>query len=174
MERAAASRAQRGELLWEPSPDTVEGSQMTAYMRWLAAERGVEVDGYEALWRWSVSELEDFWASIWDYFEVASSTPYAQVLPERTMPGARWFEGAVLNYAEHVLRVGDDGALAVQHAAEGGERRGARIRAPPLRPPAVGALLLRHDRSAEGDRPRPRRDPPRAPQEAQPARRPPR
>jgi acetoacetyl-CoA synthetase len=121
MERAAASHGQRGELLWEPSRGSIERSQMTAYMRWLAAERGVEVDGYAALWRWSVTELEDFWASIWDYFEVASSTPYSAVLPERVMPGARWFEGAELNYAEHLLRVGDDQALAVQHAAESGE-----------------------------------------------------
>ena len=60
---------QRGELLWTPSTDAVERSNMTRYMRWLKTERGLDFGGdYHALWRWSVDDLEDFWASIWDYF----------------------------------------------------------------------------------------------------------
>jgi len=115
----ATAGADRGVKLWEPSPERVERATMTRYMRWLEAERGLSFEGYDDLWRWSVDELEDFWASIWDFFEVRSSAGYSSVLPERVMPGARWFEGAELNYAEHVLAVGDDDALAVQHAAEG-------------------------------------------------------
>ena len=66
----ASAAATRGELLWEPSAEAIERSNLTAYMRWLEAERGLEFDGdYDALWRWSVDELEDFWASIWEYFE---------------------------------------------------------------------------------------------------------
>jgi len=114
----ATAGADRGVKLWEPSPERVERATMTRYMRWLEAERGLSFEGYDDLWRWSVDELEDFWASIWDFFEVRSSAGYSSVLPERVMPGARWFEGAELNYAEHVLAVGDDDALAVQHAAE--------------------------------------------------------
>ncbi|MGH2955641.1 MAG: acetoacetate--CoA ligase [Solirubrobacterales bacterium] len=106
------------EKLWEPSPETVERSQMTAYMRWLATERGVEANDYASLWGWSVSELEDFWASIWAYFQVESSGDYGQVLPERVMPGARWFEGAELSYPEHIFRGKGDDEVAVLYASE--------------------------------------------------------
>ncbi|MGI9019768.1 MAG: acetoacetate--CoA ligase [Solirubrobacterales bacterium] len=105
------------EKLWEPSAKRVERSNMTAYMRWLEAERGLAFGDYEELWQWSVAEIESFWASIWDFFEVRS-TGYERVLAERRMPGARWFEGAELNYAEHVFRDRDPQALAVQHASE--------------------------------------------------------
>ena len=91
---------------------------MTAFMRWLAAERGVELDDYGALWRWSVDELEQFWAAIWDYFDVISSGPRPDALAERVMPGARWFDGAELNYAEHVFRDKDAGEVALLHASE--------------------------------------------------------
>jgi acetoacetyl-CoA synthetase len=104
--------------LWEPHPEMVERAAMTRYMRWLATERGIELSGYGELWRWSVTELEQFWQSIWDYFEVSASTPPAAVLAAREMPGARWFEGAHLNYAEHVFRGKEDGDLAIQHASE--------------------------------------------------------
>ena len=111
--------AQRGELLWTPSTDAVERSNMTRYMRWLKTERGLDFGGdYHALWRWSVDELEDFWASIWDYFEVRASTPYDRVLPGREMPGAEWFTGARLNYAENLLAGKPDDRLALQHASE--------------------------------------------------------
>ena len=110
---------QRGELLWTPSTDAVERSNMTRYMRWLKTERGLDFGGdYHALWRWSVDELEDFWASIWDYFEVRASTPYDRVLASREMPGAEWFTGARLNYAENLLAGKPDDRLAVQHASE--------------------------------------------------------
>ena len=87
------------EKLWEPTPEAIERSQLTAYARWLERERGVATSGYDDLWRWSVTELADFWGSIWDYFEVISSQPRGEALAERTMPGARWFEAAELNYA---------------------------------------------------------------------------
>ncbi len=105
------------EKLWEPSAERVERSQMTRYMRWLADNRTVNFDDYDELWRWSVDELEDFWASIWDYFDV-QATPYERVLSSREMPGARWFEGAELNYAEHLFRDKEDGEVAVRHASE--------------------------------------------------------
>src|SRR5688572_16701351 len=98
------SAGDRGEKLWEPSAEAIERSQMTAYMRWLAEERSVEVSDYESLWRWSVDELEDFWRTIWDYFRVEADGKDSRVLAERTMPDARWFAGAELNYAEHIFR----------------------------------------------------------------------
>lgn len=105
-------------ILWSPDAGRVERAQLTRFTRWLAAERGVEVADYDALWRWSVDELEQFWAAIWDYFEVIAHTPYERVLGSREMPGAQWFPGATLNYAEHVFRGRDDAAVAIRHASE--------------------------------------------------------
>lgn len=99
MTNAAAPR-----LLWTPPAQLQASSKLRAYMDWLAATRGLELSSYDELWRWSVDELEAFWASLWDYFQIQSPTPYSAVLTSRTMPGARWFEGATLNYAEHVFR----------------------------------------------------------------------
>jgi len=96
----------------------VEASAMTRYMRWLEAERGLRFDGYQPLWEWSVTEVEDFWASIWDYFEVRSPTPHSAVLGAREMPGARWFEGTEINYAEHLFRDRSDSDAAILHASE--------------------------------------------------------
>jgi acetoacetyl-CoA synthetase len=93
-----------GQLLWTPRREFAEESNISQYMKWLKAERGVVAHDYETLRKWSVTEIEAFWASIWDYFKVESSTPYNQVLDKREMPGAKWFEGSRLNYAEHLLR----------------------------------------------------------------------
>jgi len=110
--------AKRGELLWEPSAESVERSTMTRYMRWLADERGLEFGDYESLWRWSASEIEDFWASIWDFFEVEASAPYCEVLRDHAMPGADWFPGALLSYPQHIFRNRNDADVAVRHASE--------------------------------------------------------
>ena len=99
------------------------------YQRWLAAERGVQADDYASLWQWSVDNLEDFWASIWDYFEVRAETPYERVLGSREMPGAEWFTGARLSYAQHVLdgprRLGGGAAPRIGAARAGHASRGA-------------------------------------------------
>ncbi|RYZ12217.1 MAG: acetoacetate--CoA ligase, partial [Comamonadaceae bacterium] len=77
---------------------------MRLYQNWLRDHRGIEFGSYDALWRWSVSDLEAFWQSIWDYHGMRSPTPHAGVLAERRMPGAVWFPGAQVNYAREVLR----------------------------------------------------------------------
>src|SRR4051794_18463040 len=94
-----------GRVLWTPPANVMETSRMGRYVAWLRNERGVDVADYAALWRWSVTDLPAFWQSIWDYFDVRAYTPPTAVLPDATMPGARWFPGATLNYAEHVLRM---------------------------------------------------------------------
>ena len=93
-----------GTLLWEPSEKMKQQANLTKYMQWLGREKGLDFDDSEKLWKWSVDNLEEFWASIWEYFHIISSKPYHTVLVERKMPGAKWFAGAELNYAEHVFR----------------------------------------------------------------------
>lgn len=93
-----------GMLLWEPSEEMKRQSNLVRYMQWLEREKGLHFDSQAALWQWSVEHLEDFWASIWDYFQIQASKPYQTVLVERKMPGAQWFPGAELNYTEHVFR----------------------------------------------------------------------
>ena len=90
--------------LWEPSETVQQHANVTRYRQWLATEKGIDTETYEDLWEWSVNHLEDFWASLWDYFHIQASQPYQAVLGARTMPGAQWFPGAELNYAEHVFR----------------------------------------------------------------------
>jgi acetoacetyl-CoA synthetase len=110
---SAPIAANAGEVLWTPPPEDCERTRIGAYLRWLETERGLRFAGYEELWRWSTTDLEGFWSSIWDHFEVIAHTPPRQVLSSREMPGARWFEGATLNYAEHALHDGHDDELAI-------------------------------------------------------------
>ena len=93
-----------GTVLWTPPADVRETTRIGDYLRWLE-RRGHRFGGYAELWEWSVNDLPGFWQSIWDYFEVVSYDPPTTVLADATMPGARWFPGATLNYAEHVLRM---------------------------------------------------------------------
>lgn len=86
--------------------------RLTLYRRWLHEQRGLRFDHYDALWRWSTTDLRGFWRSIWDYFELESPTPYQTELVEPVMPGARWFPGAQVNYARQVFR-----HAAAAHAA---------------------------------------------------------
>src|SRR5258705_3239269 len=98
--------------LWTPSLESIESSELTRYMR----SRGFAT--YDELWRWSVTELEAFWASLWEWFEIRASRPYTQVLGRREMPGAEWFPGAELSYVEHVFRGREDDSVALVHASE--------------------------------------------------------
>jgi acetoacetyl-CoA synthetase len=106
------------EKLWEPPAELIERARLTEYMRWLASERGLDFGDYDELWRWSVEDVEGFWASIWDFFEVQADGGYDGVLGKREMPGAEWFAGARLNYAEHVFAGKEDAEPAILHASE--------------------------------------------------------
>ena len=99
------------ELLWQPSAARIERATLTRFAR----ERGLSED-YGELWRWSVDHLDEFWAAIWDFFDVEGS--YDRVLGCREMPGAEWFPGARLSYARHIFRGKDDEAVAIRHASE--------------------------------------------------------
>ncbi|MGD9736162.1 MAG: acetoacetate--CoA ligase [Solirubrobacterales bacterium] len=104
--------------IWEPTAEQIERAELTRFAHWLARERGIETAGYRELWQWSIDNLEEFWRAIWDYFEVAADGSPDTVLASRAMPGAEWFPGTRLNYAEHVFRGRDDAGLAILAASE--------------------------------------------------------
>lgn len=95
-------------VLWTPPADARSSTRLGQFLTFCEARSGLSFDGYDALWEWSIGDgLEDCWEAIWEFFEIHASSPYQRVLDRRVMPGARWFEGARLNYAEHVLGGGD-------------------------------------------------------------------
>ena len=98
------TETREGTPLWEPSEEFKRNAVITRYMRWLEDEKNFSFEDYGALWEWSVNDLEGFWGSLWEYFGVTATQPYERVLGRREMPGAKWFPGAELNYAEHVFR----------------------------------------------------------------------
>ncbi len=93
-----------GQVLWSPGPQQMQHSRLVQYQQWLATERGVHTSEYAELWRWSVENVEDFWQSIWDFFEVQADGERQPVLTSQTMPDARWYPDARLNFAEHIFR----------------------------------------------------------------------
>jgi acetoacetyl-CoA synthetase len=94
-------------ILWKPDPEQLARTNIGRFRAWLEADRGHIFPDYDALWQWSVTDIESFWAAIWEFLDVRASAPYQQVVTSRELPGARWFEGARLNYAEHALRRAD-------------------------------------------------------------------
>jgi acetoacetyl-CoA synthetase len=92
------------DVLWAPSPQQMASSRLAAYMRWLEANKDLHFDDYQALWQWSVDDLETFWQSVWDFFGVQADGCREPVLASRDMPGASWYPDIWLNYAEHVFR----------------------------------------------------------------------
>jgi acetoacetyl-CoA synthetase len=108
-------------VLWRPSEERLACATLTRFTRWLEQTRSLAFPGYPELWQWSVDDLEGFWGAVWDFFDVQASAPYERVLGSRAMPGAEWFPGARLNFAEHVFRGRDPGAVAIRHACEGDE-----------------------------------------------------
>ncbi|EIT70678.1 MULTISPECIES: acetoacetate--CoA ligase [Hydrocarboniphaga] len=114
-----AGGVREGELLWTPRPEYAAASNVAKFVDWLRSEKGVELADYNELHRWSVSDIEGFWSSIWAYFDVQSDTPYTSVIDRKVMPGARWFDGSRVNYAEHLLRhEGDGRKTAFHHLSE--------------------------------------------------------
>ncbi len=106
------------EKLWDPPVALRERARMTEFIAWLEAERGLELDGYDELWRWSVEDLDGLWSAIWEFFDVQADGDPSPVLGSREMPGAEWFAGTRLNYAEHVFAGKDDAETAILHASE--------------------------------------------------------
>jgi len=106
------------EKLWEPPAELVERSRLREFMDWLRTERGLGFAGYDELWQWSIDDLEAFWSAIWDFFDVQADGEAERALGSREMPGAEWFAGTSLNYAEHVFAGKEDAETAILHASE--------------------------------------------------------
>ncbi|HYG18977.1 MAG TPA: acetoacetate--CoA ligase [Ohtaekwangia sp.] len=91
-------------LCWTPTETLKRDSNLTAYLQWLRDHKNRDFKDYQSLWEWSVGEIEAFWESLWQYFDVLHDGTYRKVLTHDVMPGAKWFEGTRLNYAEHIFR----------------------------------------------------------------------
>lgn len=105
-------------VLWKPNQHSIENANLAKFMAWLSVHRGLNFKNYDELWQWSVDEIDEFWKSVWEYFDILSEGTYKAVRSSDQMPGIRWFEGARLNYAEHVFRNFESGKTAIIHASE--------------------------------------------------------
>jgi acetoacetyl-CoA synthetase len=120
------------EILWTPPGDVRQTTTIGRFLDFLRDDRGHDFPGYDELHHWSVTDLEGFWGALWDFFGVRSHTPYDRVLGAAAMPGAEWFRGATLNYAEHMVGqeedLGDPAVLAISQTREPFELTFAELR----------------------------------------------
>ena len=92
------------EVLWSPSENRSTNTMLAKYKSWLSSEHSLCFDNYQELWEWSVDDIEFFWETIWDFFDVKASKLYSKVLAKKEMPGTVWFPGSELNYVDQLLR----------------------------------------------------------------------
>ena len=109
--------------LWQPDLAAAEARAVERFRRLVSSKHDVGLADYNALWRWSVDNLEVFWREVWEFFGLPALAEGAPVLAGSTMPGARWFKGQQLNYAELLLAPGEPGEVAIVDASESGQRR---------------------------------------------------
>jgi acetoacetyl-CoA synthetase len=109
-------------VVWEPSADAWSESRMGRFLSRVQHGRGLDLSTYDRAWRWSIADLEGFWSEVAQEFDVGFVTPPTRVLSGRDMPGARWFEGATLNYARDVLRTGADDQRAIVGESQSRDR----------------------------------------------------
>lgn len=107
--------------LWTPSIFFKQQSNLTHYAEWLNATKKISVEDYNSLWQWSVDHPADFWESIWQYFKIKSYSTYSEVMSNDAMPHTKWFSGATLNYAEHIMRNKTEERPAILFASENNE-----------------------------------------------------
>ena len=116
-----ADALHEGQELWRPGPARIEATWLHRYQDWLREHRGLDLPDYASLWRWSVGDLDAFWISILEFFEVAREGDDAPALASREMPGARWFPNLRLNYAENVFQAASHARPALLARAEDGD-----------------------------------------------------
>ncbi|MGW1091314.1 acetoacetate--CoA ligase [Streptomyces sp. NPDC002596] len=108
------------DLLWSPSRSTAESSNVAAFMRWLSTTGGLSFSDYTELWRWSTTDVPAFWSAVWEFYGLDAVSSYEEVLADPSMPGASWFPGARLNFAEQCFAHATDERPALITVAEGG------------------------------------------------------
>ncbi|GAB6061277.1 acetoacetate--CoA ligase [Deferrisoma palaeochoriense] len=138
-------------LLWTPSPERIEQANLTRFIRWVNEQHGLDLKTYDDLYDWSIREIPAFWESVWKFVGIRHSTPYEAVLENPVMPGAKWFRGARLNFAENLLRHRDD-RPALVFVREGGEEHSRVTYAELYRLVAKMARFLKEAGVKEGDR----------------------
>ncbi len=139
------------ELLWSPSPKQIDQANLTRFIAFVNRERGLSLEGYDQLWEWSVTEIAAFWESFWQFAGITAATPYDAVLVDPKMPGAKWFPGARMNFAENLLRYRDD-QVALTFVREGGVADGELTYAELYAQVARFARFLTDAGVGEGDR----------------------
>lgn len=107
-----------GDVIWQPDAEMQRDAKMTQYRDWLNTSQGVSVSEYEDLWQWSTDHVEDFWESVWKFFNVQAATPYRHVLSQHQMPGARWFDGAEMNWVQYLFAQASDSRPALLSSSE--------------------------------------------------------
>ena len=136
---------------WTPTDVDIEQANVTGFTRFVEERHGLDLPDYRALWQWSVDEPGDFWQAVWDAFDVVSHTDPGPALADASMPGAVWFPGARLNFAEYVFREHPPDEAAVVHLDEEGHRREIGWAELERRTAALAATLRAHG-VGEGDR----------------------
>ncbi|MFD2044232.1 acetoacetate--CoA ligase [Ornithinibacillus salinisoli] len=111
-------RIEEGTLLWEPQDSQRNQSNIYQYMNWLKENKKLHFQDYQSLWKWSVDEIDTFWETIWEYFNIQSQDRYQTILSSHKMPGVKWFPEATVNYTEHIFRNRDDDKTAIIHTSE--------------------------------------------------------
>lgn len=107
-----------GQILWEPSEKIKQEANITQYINWLNKEKNLSLKRYNDLWKWSVSNIDGYWESIWEYFEVISSNPYKQIRTGETIMETKWFSGATLNYVENIFKHTKQDKIAIYSKSE--------------------------------------------------------
>ncbi|MGK5533750.1 acetoacetate--CoA ligase [Streptomyces sp. URMC 129] len=139
--------------IWTPSPSVLDTATIEHFRHWAADRYGLTLPDYHALHAWSVTDLEQFWGGVWEYFDIRADTPGERVLADASMPGARWFPGARLNYADQILRHGGrPGAAVIDEAEPGGPAAGTLSWSELRRQVGAVAHTLRELGVEQGDR----------------------
>jgi acetoacetyl-CoA synthetase len=149
MENAAA---QAGDTIWTPPATRIETSGLREYLNWLEKREGRTFPDHDAFHAWSIEDIDRFWVSLVDYYEVGFSTPWTRVRTDDPMPHTRWFTGGRLNWAEQSLRLGDDADVALLCLREGGQPAREITRGELRRQVAAMAGWLRRAGVQPGDR----------------------
>ena len=108
-------------MLWRPSEETIANANLTSYTRWLAQNKQLSFSDYHQLWTWSVKNIDEFWGSLWQYFDILHDGTYQTVEYGKEMYKTSWFEGTHLNYAEHIFRKQNDVNPAIIFKNERGD-----------------------------------------------------